>query len=644
MAGFNSNESTRTLLHEFVISKEKDIVFNGRTCAFPFDGKVELKVKLPVDSYDSSVCFLDTDTNREHFFNMKKEGSIHVIELPLDILAGEDRTALLVFKCVFKTPKGSFELVNSDDGLSDVVRDKTDNYKNAFRFLIYAERKTKPEWFYGGVMYQIFPDRFRRGRIEPVREDAILNEDWYNGIPPYVSKPGEHLENNVFFGGDIYGIIEKLDYLKSLGITCIYLNPIFEAYSNHKYDTGDYNKVDSMFGGDEAFRKLISESKKRKIRIILDGVFNHTGNDSIYFDAKKRYGGHGAYSDPDSKYREWYNFTSYPDKYESWWGISILPRVRSDTPSYKEFLFGKTGVIRKYLKLGISGWRLDVADELSDDFLKQLKTTVLEEDKEAIVIGEVWENAVTKESYGVKRKYFRGYELDSVMNYPMRKAIISYVKNRDYLSFLKTSVDIYESYPSYISHMMMNIVGTHDTERICTALAAADEKTLSKDEQAVYVMPEKLKEKAVKMSEIAYVISYMLPGVPCLYYGDEIGMEGYSDPFNRRPYPWGRENGDMLDFFRKLGEIRKSHSAFKKGHFRIVHIDKDILCIERNDSKDRIVSIVNVSSDDYKVDFDGKQSELLSDVQGSSFEIPTLSAKIFELKKDAFYSVNKCIK
>ena len=643
MAGFTNRVTSRTLLHECVIYKGRDIAFTGRTGAFPFDGKAVLKMKLPVDTSEAVICFLDVDDNSEHILKMHKDGSHYILDVPMDKLAHKDNTALLVYKCIFETPNGSFEIVSSHDGLSDTVRDKTDTYRNAFRFLIYVEREIKPDWFYGGVMYQIFPDRFCRGKEEPVREDAILNTDWYNGIPPYVSKPGQHLENNVFFGGDLYGVIDKMDYLKSLGVTCIYLNPIFEAYSNHKYDTGDYNNVDKMFGGNEAFEKLLSAAKKHDIKIILDGVFNHTGNDSIYFDAKGRYGGHGAYSDPDSKYREWYNFTSYPNKYESWWGISILPRVMSDTPSYKEFLFGKDGVVRKYIRLGISGWRLDVADELSDDFLANLKTTVLEENKKGLVIGEVWENAVTKESYGVRRKYFRGYELDSVMNYPMRKAIIAYVKNRDYLTFLKTSVDIYESYPSYIANMLMNIVGTHDTERICTALAAEDEKNLSKDEQAVYSMPAETKKKGIKMSELAYVISYMLPGVPCLYYGDETGMEGYSDPFNRRPYPWGRENQDMIEFFKKLGAIRKTHDVFQQGAYRIVHIDKDILCIERKNKKETIVSLVNVSDEEYIVKFDKPQKELLSNERSDIGVIKPLSAGIYSISDDTFYSVNKNI-
>ena len=644
MAGFSSNVSSRTLLHECIIVKGKDIVFKGRTSAFPCDAKVSIVMKLSEDTFNAKLFFLDVDSNREQVFVMERKDGAFVLDVPIDELVNSDNTALKVYKCVFETPNGCFELVNSHDGLSDVIRDRSTGYKNAFRFLIYYERKIKPEWFYGGVMYQIFPDRFCRGKEEPVREDAILEKDWYNGIPPYVSKPGEHLENNVFFGGDLYGIIDKLDYIQSLGVTCIYLNPIFEAYSNHKYDTGDYNKVDEMFGGNEAFEQLLAAAKKRNIKIILDGVFNHTGNDSIYFDAKKRYGGHGAYSDPNSKYREWYNFSSYPDKYESWWGIDILPRVMSDTPSYKEFLFGKDGIVRKYIKMGISGWRLDVADELSDDFLKELKTTVLDENKNAIVIGEVWENAVTKESYGVQRKYFRGYELDSVMNYPMRKAIISYVKDKDYLAFLKNSVDIYESYPPYISNMLMNIVGTHDTERICTMLASVDSKNLTKDEQATYNMPSELKEKGIKMAELAYVIAYMLPGVPCLYYGDETGMEGYADPFNRRPYPWGRENPTMIDFFKKLGTIRNKHKVFEHGLYKIVHIDKDILCIERKDKNETIISLVNVSDDEYRILFENEQRELLNNEKGKVFVIKPLSSGIFSITKNAFYNVNKNIK
>lgn len=192
-------------------------------------------------------------------------------------------------------------------------------------------------------------------------------------MPEYPAYPGAPLKNNRFYGGTLLGIIDKLEYIRSLGVDTIYLSPIFDAASNHKYDTADYMSVDSMFGGEKAFKALIKKAHEYGIGIILDGVFNHTGSDSIYFNKYGHYKTLGAYQSKKSKYYSWYDFKNYPDEYTAWWGIDILPRIHPDKPDCRKYFVGKDGVIAKYASMGIDGFRLDVADELSDDFIAEIK-------------------------------------------------------------------------------------------------------------------------------------------------------------------------------------------------------------------------------------------------------------------------------
>ena len=302
-----------------------------------------------------------------------------------------------------------------------------------FRLLVYGSDFRVPDWFSGGTMYHVFVDRFFCGTGDVgAREDAVINRDWHGGIKQYAPYPGAPVANNEFFGGNLWGVAEKLDYLSSLGVTTIYLSPIFKAYSNHKYDTGDYMQVDEMFGGEQALAHLIERANQYGIRLILDGVFNHTGDDSRYFNRYGKYESEGAYQSVNSPYHDWYCFDQFPHTYRSWWGIEILPKLNPSSVSCRSFLAGKGGVAEAYIQKGIGGWRLDVADELSDDFLDLLRTTVKgASDGQGLIIGEVWENAADKIAYGKRRRYFRGKQLDSVMNYPLRNAILAFVQNGD---------------------------------------------------------------------------------------------------------------------------------------------------------------------------------------------------------------------
>ena len=491
---------------------------------------------------------------------------------------------------------GSFFLGEGDEiGQLSLI----DGNENLIQLLIHNERSESAKCLRGGIMYHIFVDRFRKsGKCVP-KPTALMNEDWYNGIPQFADVPGGYVENNMFFGGDLYGIVEKIDYIKELGVNCLYLSPIFDAYSNHKYDTGDYMSVDSMFGSDEALEKLILEAKKREMYVILDGVFNHTGSDSIYFNKNGNYNSVGAYQSKTSQYYEWYNFKEYPDLYECWWGVKILPRVNSNCESYQDFILGNGGVIEKWMKKGILGFRLDVADELSDKFLKRLNSKLKSINPHGIVYGEVWEDASNKIAYSDRKEYFLGNELDSVMNYPLREAIISYIKHGDFDLFYRTCKMLYSHYPKHNADLLMNLLGTHDTERILTVLGGDDSEGLTNAELSVKKMTALQRKRAIKLLKLAYAIVSTVPGIPCIYYGDEAGMEGYRDPFNRLPYPWEREEHELVDFYKKVGKIRTEEPLFQDGEFKIVECNENLLSFVRYNDNEFILVVVNRSENKY---------------------------------------------
>jgi len=474
-----------------------------------------------------------------------------------------------------------------------------------FRLLVHKEDYKTPERFGRGVMYQIFTDRFYRGDSEaarniPVREDARFNDDWDGGVPEFPAYPGAPFKNNTFFGGNLWGVAEKLDYLASLGVTYIYLCPIFEAYSNHKYDTGDYNKIDGMFGGEEAFDNLIKMARERGIGIILDGVFNHTGDDSLYFNKQKRYGEGGAFNDPASQYVDWYKFRSYPNDYESWWGIDILPKLNHATDSCRSHFTGEGGIIEKYINRGIAGWRLDVADELSDKFLDELRARAKSTgDGEAVIIGEVWENAADKVAYGQRRKYFLGDQLDSVMNYPLKNAIISFCLWNDAEMLYNTLTEIYASYPRCVSDKLMNLLGTHDTERIITVLGREEDHAGEPTAALARIrLSDGERRVGIDRLKVAAALQFTAYGIPSVYYGDEVGLEGYGDPFCRMPMPWSDMGSEyrceILEYYKMLGRMRLDEEAFSGGEFYILsHTESSIAYVrEKNDSK--VIVIANM--------------------------------------------------
>ena len=467
----------------------------------------------------------------------------------------------------------------------------------SYQITVHKEDLTTPHWFKEAVMYQIFVDRFYNGyadgRIMHTKPNSTIYTDWWEDIPVYNRDPetGKIISYD-FFGGNLYGVLKKLPYLKELGISVIYLNPIFESPSNHKYDTSDYKKIDPMFGDNELFQTLCKEAKKLGIAIVLDGVFSHTGSDSIYFNKEGNYPEVGAYQSQKSPYYPWYRFTRYPDLYECWWGIDTLPNVNEMEPSYQNFIiYDKDSVLKYWLKLGAKGWRLDVADELPDEFIRNFYAVLKETDPEAVLIGEVWEDASNKVSYGKLRGYLLGDELDSVMNYPFRNILLDYVLGRREAQETNLALmQLFENYPRQHFYSLMNLIGSHDVPRVLTLLGdAPPEHTISKEDQASFSLSPEKRELAIKRLKLMSLFQMTFPGVPCIYYGDEAGVEGYSDPLNRRTYPWGREERELLAWYKKIIALRNKHDVLKTGEWIPLYAQGPIFAFLRMISQGRDV-------------------------------------------------------
>ena len=490
---------------------------------------------------------------------------------------------------------------------------------------VYERAYEAPEWIDGGVYYHIFVDRFHKsGRPRVRMENKINRHDW-GGVPEWKPKKLKVL-NNDFFGGDLEGIRQKLPYLAELNVTCIYLSPVFEAYSSHKYDTGDYEKIDPMFGTEEDFKALCCDAAEYGMRVICDGVFAHTGSDSKYFDKYGHYADkgepHGAYWFPDSPYRSWYYFHE-DGSYDCWWDFRTLPKLNKRDPDYIQYITGENGIIRRWLRAGASGWRLDVADELPNDFLDALVRAAKAEKSDSLIVGEVWEDASSKIAYDERKNYFEGNRLDSVMNYPFRTAIIDFVRHGNAVGIAQTVETIVENYPPEVLNCLMNVLGTHDSVRIITALAGVELGTdPPRDMQAQIRMSEEEWALGIKRLKTASLLQMTLPGVPCIYYGDEAGVEGYKDPFNRTCYPWGHENQELLDWYKKITHLRTSRAVYQRGGYRTIMAGDGFYAFERfsedgkpgSDAFASVITAVNCGEHEHHLVLDGHWTDLLSEL------------------------------
>ena len=628
----------------------------------------ELFLRLKIqgqDAPDTVVLRLWQDSIGERKLEMKlkQEPSDSLIyEVQLNV---SRETGVLWYYFIITIKDTIYFYGNQTDKLGGVGR-LYESIPPAYQVTVYKQGAVTPEWFKNGVMYQIFPDRFYNGtgQVLNPKKDSVIQGDWTNH--PYYIRDADNgrIVAYDFFGGNLQGVIEKLPYLKELGINVIYFNPIFSSPSNHRYDTGDYKTVDSMLGDNQVFEELCTKGKECGISVILDGVFSHTGSDSIYFNREGNYPGVGAYQSKESIYYKWYRFENHPDKYEAWWGIDTLPNVEENEASYIDFIIeGQDSVIKQWLKLGAKGWRLDVADELPDSFIKKIYKTMKEVDEDSVLIGEVWEDASNKESYGKLRQYLQGEEMDSVMNYPFRQITLDFMLGTmDANAVHRAFMSLAENYPSHNLYAMMNLIGSHDVPRVLTLLGEAPPAdSLTVAQQAKYRLPQEKQQLAVARLKMLVLWQMTFPGVPSVYYGDEAGLEGYKDPYNRGTYPWGKENVELLTWHKKMIALRNQYDVFKTGrwfslpaheqvyaYIRSITNGQDIFGHSKQDNT--AVVLFNRSSDSITVQLPvrawchGIMLDLLNDNQQIpivdgvlTISLQPLEGKVLlQLEKDAF--------
>ena len=451
-----------------------------------------------------------------------------------------------------------------------------------------------PSWYKEGIMYNIFVDRFNNGnrnkKPSNPKKNSFIYSNWSDTPMDIKDTNGEIIRWD-FHGGNLRGIIDKLPYLSKIGVSIIYLSPIFESSSNHKYTTGDYKTIDPMFGDEEILKELIEKAKKRGINIILDGVFSHTGADSKYFNKFGNYDELGAYQSKDSKYSSWYTFNEFPDNYKCWWGIKDLPNVNELDKNYMDYIiYDEDSVINKWTSMGIKGWRLDVADELPTKFIKELRKELKKNDPQSILVGEVWEDASNKISYNERRNYFVGDQLDSVMGYPFRENIVSFLKGNITSRQLNNKfMTIKENYPKESFKANLNLISSHDVTRIKTEL--------NYDEAKI---------------RLAVATQMTFEGVPYIYYGDEAGLCGGTDPDNRKTYPWKNEDKDMIEFYKESINTRKKYNVLTNGDTEFIDTNDDDVFgyIRFNDNNEKILILINRSLGNKKISINIEENTL----------------------------------
>jgi cyclomaltodextrinase len=440
-----------------------------------------------------------------------------------------------------------------------------------------------PDWVQDAIFYQIFPDRFARGQAVP--KPANL-QPW--GAPP--TRSG-------FQGGDLVGVVEKLDYLADLGINAIYFNPIFQSASNHRYHTHDYYCVDPLLGGNEAFRQLLDAAHARGMRVILDGVFNHASRGFFQFN-------HILECGPDSPYVDWFYIKGYPlyaydtspePNYVAWWNLRALPKLNTGNPAVRRFILD---VARHWIEFGADGWRLDVPAEIDDDdFWREFRRVVKAANAEAYIVGEIWVNELDHSG----ERWLQGDQFDAIMNYGFTAACIGFfvgdwldpalvrgqghapVRPLDAEAFANWIDAMLHRYAPEIVRGQFNLLDSHDTARYLTV--ARDDKRLL---------------KLTTLFQMAY------PGAPSIYYGDEVGLRGGRDPDCRRAMPWdaAQWDTDLLDFFKKVIAIRRTHPALRRGDYVRLYAgdSQGVYAFLRQTDDERIVVVLNNSETAYPVD------------------------------------------
>lgn len=589
----------------YIIHNSQDQFFRNPFGAVPCNTNIELKilVKDAVPSLKIKLCLWEGTVQMSSIPMVKQvteKGDLYSCK----VKATKD-PGLMWYHFVVENYEERFYYGNNESQFGGEGKIYESN-PVSYQITVYQKDKT-PAWFKEGIAYQIFPDRFSRGsdyeqrkadvlkRDENTDRQRYFHNDWYEN-PRYDRNYDGSITKWDFFGGTLKGIEEKLSYLKELGISVIYLNPIFESRSNHRYDTGDYKKIDALLGDEESFKSLVKTAKNKGIYIIIDGVFSHTGADSIYFNKNNNYPNLGAYQGQESEYYDWYNFyNGNKDEYDCWWGIKDLPEVNELNEKFVDFICkNKDSILNHWLNIGVSGVRLDVADELPDEFIKEIRNTT-NKHRDTVLLGEVWEDASNKISYDKVREFFRGKELQSVMNYDMLDTAVAFMKGDCSPEFFVANINRQkENYPIEYFYSNFNLLGSHDRPRILTLLGdAPDENTMSDDDKYSFTLTQEKYDLAKSRLKVMSTLEFTMPGIPTIYYGDEIGMQGFKDPYNRKAYPWGHEDIEIFEHYKKLCNIRNTNKALIKGDFEMKALHPHGIYITRKYKDEEIIVILS---------------------------------------------------
>ena len=589
----------------------QNIYYRSNVGAAEVGTKIKLGIKIKTDDPIKKVVLRTwQDYASEKFFNLSTndEGKEKFYTITLTL---PEVGCLCWYYFIIETNERTYYYGNNPEQLGGMGT-LYYHIPPSFQITVYEKGAKTPDWFKHSVMYQIFPDRFCKVGNEVVEKKGAIYHGSWSDDPHYFIENGEIFAYD-FFGGNIKGIESKLDYLKELGISVIYLNPVFESESNHHYDTGDYHKIDPVLGTNEEFRHLIDTAREKGIRIILDGVFSHTGAKSIYFNRGGFYDSLGAYQSKESPYYDWYMFRNYPNDYECWWDFWTLPNVDERKQSYRDFIIhNEDSVLKHWLNEGISGWRLDVIDELPMEFTEDFYAELKKKDPDAVIIGEVWEDASNKIAYGFQRQYLCGREMDSAMNYPFREHLINFLLgNIDGRECMRRMESLRENYPKENFYAMMNLIGSHDRVRAMTILGEATYF----DEVPIGINPSTFKfdERHEQMAKARLLMAALwqmtYPGVPCVYYGDEIAMEGFKDPTNRRTYPWNGGDDNIRQQYKKFIAERNNHVVLQTGELLPLYAKGDIVAFARVISNNHDVFGHEAENDSYVVAFNRSTSQ-----------------------------------
>lgn len=560
-----------------------------------------------------------------------EEGRYSFFSVTVDTgeLAGGEAGGLFWYRFLLDTAKGPRRVRRQDRlTLSAAVDSDVAGWDRAFLLTLYKEPAEGSDWLYGGIAYYVFIDRFCRAGEFPLRGEAVLNTDWAGGCPAYGDYPAVFLKNNIFFGGNLRGIATKLDHIAALGADCVCLSPVFESGSSHRYDAADFMRVEPMLGGEGAFAELAQKAARRGIRLILDADFGVTSDDSRYFNKFGRYDEVGAWQSEASPYRRWYTFSSGGTGYDCRFSLGHLPRLNWREETCRDFFVRAGGVIDRHMSAGASGFRLSFPEDLPPDALRAISRAVKAARRDGMVYGCL-PRADMDEVAALNRLIVAGC-VDSYVNYGVREAIVRYLRAGDWAFFRDAVEMVCAAVPPEALNLQLNPLGTPDTVRMITALVGEADTGLTNAQRAMARLGEKAQRRGVKLLKLAYLIAATLPGIPLIYYGDETGLEGYGDPFNRRCIPWHRLEGGLLRWYRKVGKMRREQPLYKDAPLRVNFATEDVLVFSRSQGGLAAITVVNRGGRTYRMTADAPFVSLLSNLPEptTNLDIPPLTGTV----------------